>query len=77
MSSKSRKQSGKGGSKKSRPGAPSGGRGPGASAPRGGGVLDIPDEYLRVPRKTSRLKFVLMIGLVVVLLIIFVVPTAT
>ncbi|MEW6073292.1 MAG: hypothetical protein AB1726_11970 [Planctomycetota bacterium] len=38
--------------------------------------MDIPDQYLHVPRRTSALRFVLMIALVVVLLIIFIIPGA-
>ena len=38
--------------------------------------VEAHEEYLKVPRNTSKIRFVLMIGLVVFLLIIFVIPSA-
>lgn len=38
--------------------------------------LELPDEVLHAPEATSKLRFALMIGLVIVLLIIFIVPSA-
>ena len=77
MSSKSRKQSSPGSQSKGRPGAGEPAAAGGQSAPsHRGGVLDIPDQYLHVPKKVSPLKFALMIGLIIFLLIIFIVPNA-
>jgi hypothetical protein len=40
------------------------------------GAFDLPDELVHVPDKASPMRFVLMVGLVIVLLVIFVIPTA-
>ena len=45
------------------------------SAEKHGG-LDLPDELIHAPKETSKLRFALMIALVIFLLVIFVVPTA-
>jgi hypothetical protein len=76
MSSKSRKQEKK--RKKARAQRPAAQE---AAATRAAdeeheGAFDIPDRLLHAPKETSKLRFALMIGLVIVLLIIFVVPTA-
>ncbi|MEX1025449.1 MAG: hypothetical protein WD226_10275 [Planctomycetota bacterium] len=39
-------------------------------------AFEVPDELIRAPKETSKLRFVLMVLLVIVLLIIFVAPSA-
>ncbi len=45
-----------------------------APEPEEHGLLDIPDELIHAPKETSKLRFVLMIALVVLLLLIFAIP---
>lgn len=76
MSSKSKKSSRKGGSAAERHGAAGGHGGEPAAPVRHVGPLEVSDEIVHVPKNTSPLRFVLMIGLVILLLIIFLVPDA-
>lgn len=74
MSSKSRKSSNSGGKSK-RPATPMGAQAPKERSEAHHG-LELPDELIHAPKETSKLRFVLMVGLVVVLLLIFAIPSS-
>jgi len=77
MSSKSKhKNRGKRSPKPGQKSAQSAGAEPASVGHEDGGGHGIPDEIVHVPENTSTLRFLLMIGLIIVLLVIFLVPQA-